>query len=251
MPTADPPDADPPTADPPDADPPTADPPDADPPTADPPGGDPPDGGGSGPGGTGPGGPGPGCAVVLAGGTGRRLGGADKPGLLVAGVSLLDRVLAALPDVPVVVVGGRRTTCRPVRWAREQPPGGGPLAALAAGLPVVDVGQATGGPVAVLAADLPFLDAVTLRRLTAAARGHDGALLVDPDGREQWLCGVWDTGALRGALAGVQPHGGRLRAVLAGLDAVRLPATGPQWLDCDTPGQLAAARARLSPPGSG
>ncbi|MCW2606336.1 MAG: molybdopterin-guanine dinucleotide biosynthesis protein, partial [Frankiales bacterium] len=65
-------------------------------------------------------------AVVLAGGSGRRLGGVDKPGLLVDGTSLLDRVLGAVARAgTVVVVGPERPAARPVVWAREDPPGGG------------------------------------------------------------------------------------------------------------------------------
>src|SRR3954451_21606618 len=87
-------------------------------------------------------------AVVLAGGSGRRLGGVDKPALRVGSTSLLDRVLGAVPDASsVVVVGPSRATSRPVTWVREDPPGGGPVAALAAGLPLM-----TAPFVAVLAA---------------------------------------------------------------------------------------------------
>ena len=48
-------------------------------------------------------------AVVLAGGTARRMGGLDKTMLDVGGVALLDRVLGALGGGPAtVVVVGRR-----------------------------------------------------------------------------------------------------------------------------------------------
>ncbi|WP_431983865.1 DUF6457 domain-containing protein [Streptomyces qinglanensis] len=80
-------------------------------------------------------------ALVLAGGGARRLGGADKPAVTVGGRPLLDRVLAACGDAAAtVVVGPRRPTCRPVLWAREEPPGGGPLAALQAGLDALRAG---------------------------------------------------------------------------------------------------------------
>jgi molybdopterin-guanine dinucleotide biosynthesis protein A len=78
-------------------------------------------------------------AVVAAGGAARRLGGTDKPAVSVGGHMLLDRVLAACVDArESVVVGPRRPTARPVRWAHEEPPGGGPLPALAAGLAALD-----------------------------------------------------------------------------------------------------------------
>ncbi|MFG2890386.1 DUF6457 domain-containing protein [Streptomyces sp. NPDC048248] len=110
--------------------------------------------------------------IVLAGGAARRLGGADKPALSVGGRPLLDRVLAACPDAAVtVVVGPRRSTSREVRRALEDPPGGGPLAALDAGLR-----QTTAPTVLVLSADLPFLTAATVRDLlTAATQSADEA----------------------------------------------------------------------------
>ncbi|MGF7234209.1 MAG: molybdenum cofactor guanylyltransferase, partial [Frankia sp.] len=165
-------------------------------------------------------------AVVLAGGSARRMGGVDKTALVVGGSPLLDRVLAALTDATAVVVVGPR---RPVRdgarvtWVREDPPGGGPVAALAAALPLV-----TAPLVALVAADLPFLSAATVGRLRAAVTpvtgaAVDGALLVDPGGRDQLLTGVWRTGALRAAIP-AEPRGVALRTVLAGLRIARLPA---------------------------
>jgi len=178
-------------------------------------------------------------AVVLAGGSGRRLGGVDKPGLRVGERALLDRVLGAVADAErVVVVGPERPTERPVTWAREQPPGGGPVAALAAGLPLV-----TGPVVALLAADLPFLDAVTVARLRMAVESADGALLVDDEGRDQLLVGMWRTAALRAVLP-VEVTGARLGAVLGQVPAVRLSVeTRPApWFDCDTEADLTTAR---------
>ncbi|MGH3739543.1 MAG: molybdenum cofactor guanylyltransferase, partial [Micromonosporaceae bacterium] len=79
------------------------------------------------------------AAIVLAGGAARRLGGADKPGLAVAGRSLLSRVLDAVADAyPRIVVGPPRQLPGDVILTREQPPGGGPVAALAAGLAALD-----------------------------------------------------------------------------------------------------------------
>ncbi|MYZ13094.1 NTP transferase domain-containing protein, partial [Streptomyces sp. SID337] len=94
---------------------------------------------------------GPYDAVVLAGGGAARLGGADKPGVRVGGRALIDRVLAACSGAgTTVVVAAPRPTVRPVVWAREEPAGGGPLAALDAGL-----ARTTAEQVVVLSADLP------------------------------------------------------------------------------------------------
>ncbi|MFF3938573.1 NTP transferase domain-containing protein [Streptomyces phaeofaciens] len=186
-------------------------------------------------------------AVVLAGGGARRLGGADKPGVRVGGRALLDRVLAACADAhTTVVVAGPRPTARPVRWAREDPPGAGPVAALDAGLR-----RTTADDVLVLSADLPFLAAETVRRLRDALRsgGAEGALLTDADGRDQPLVAVYRTAALRRELAVLTAgHGGLtglpLRRLTAGLDLTRVPDPVASF-DCDTWDDIATARARI------
>lgn len=180
-------------------------------------------------------------AVVLAGGAGRRLGGADKPALPVGGVPLLERVLDAVSGAEqVVVVGPERPTGRPVRWTREQPPGGGPAAAVAAGLALV------GAPLAVvLAADLPLLDRPTVTALLRAVRG-DGALLVDDDGQEQLLAGAWRTASLTAAVARLSPVAGlSVRRLLAGLSRTPVVPEGPVWLDCDTADDVRRAEELL------
>ncbi|WP_329219150.1 NTP transferase domain-containing protein [Streptomyces sp. NBC_01485] len=188
-------------------------------------------------------------AVVLAGGGARRLGGADKPGVRVGGRALLDRVLGACADArATVVVADPRPTlaARPVRWAREDPPGAGPVAALDAGLR-----HATADDVVVLSADLPFLAAHTVRRLLAALRagGAEGALLTDADGRDQPLVAAYRTAALRRELAVLTTdHGGLtglpLRRLTAGLDLTRVSDPVASF-DCDTWDDIATARARI------
>ncbi|QXJ19936.1 molybdenum cofactor guanylyltransferase [Actinomadura graeca] len=180
-------------------------------------------------------------AVVLAGGRARRLGGADKPAVPVGGRPLIEWVAAAAAGASrLVVVGPPRDVLPGAVLVREDPPGGGPVPALRAGLAEVRAGRT-----ALLAADLPFLRPAHLVRLLRevdAARGRDGAVLVDGDGREQWLAGCWRTDALRAALAGY--GGSSLRGVLAPLEpvAVALPdGPRPPWYDCDTPEDLARA----------
>ena len=183
------------------------------------------------------------AAVVLAGGAGRRLGGIDKPGLLVGAFTLLDRALFATgPAKPIVAVGPQRPTERTVRWRREEPAGGGPVAALAAGL--VDLPADI--DVVVLAADLAGIgpDTVTgLRFALARQPDADGALLVDAGGHRQWLAGVWRINALRAALP-AQPAGAALRAVLGGLTVVEVPARDDEAFDVDTQDDLDEARSR-------
>ena len=75
------------------------------------------------------------AAVVLAGGAASRMGGADKPALPVGGRPMRDRVLAAVAAAaPRVLVGPSVLAPPDVRVTREEPPGGGPVAAVSAGL---------------------------------------------------------------------------------------------------------------------
>lgn len=189
-------------------------------------------------------------AVILAGGAARRLGGRDKPGLLVGGATLLDHAVAACAGARrIVVVGPERPTAAPVTWVREDPPGGGPVAALAAGLAAVSA------PVTLLlAADLPFVTREVTARLVAALSdpadvsseglAPDAVLLTDSTGRDQPLLAVYRTGALRKAVAAVgDPDGAPLRRVWAGLRAARMADPGHAAFDCDTWPQVRAARA--------
>ncbi|MFI5976499.1 DUF6457 domain-containing protein [Streptomyces sp. NPDC051452] len=186
-------------------------------------------------------------AVVPAGGAARRLGGADKPGMRVGGRALLDRVLAACAGArTTVVVAAPRPTVRPVLWAREEPPGAGPVAALAAGLPLT-----TAEYTVVLSADLPFLQQVTVRRLLDAlsATGAEGALLTDGEGRDQPLVAAYRTAALRRELAALaEAHDGLaglpLRRLTGALHLTRVPDPLASF-DCDTWDDIADARARI------
>ncbi|MFF8275469.1 DUF6457 domain-containing protein [Streptomyces lateritius] len=188
-------------------------------------------------------------AIVLAGGAAGRLGGVDKPAVRVGGRALLDRVLAACRGAGrTVVVGGRRETVRPVVWAREQPPGQGPLAALDAGLLRVQAGT-----VLALSADLPFLDEGTCRELLDALGGapdSEAALLVDADGRDQPLVAAYRTEALRRELALITSAHGTLsglplRLLTQELRVIRVTAAPLASFDCDTWEDIAAARTRI------
>ncbi|WP_251017331.1 NTP transferase domain-containing protein [Streptomyces sp. ISL-1] len=187
-------------------------------------------------------------AIVLAGGAAKRLGGVDKPSVSVGGRALLDRVLGVCRDAGrTVVVGGRRATARPVVWAREEPPGGGPLAALGAG-----VRQVEAQAVLVLSADLPFLGERTVRQLigTLGTSGREAALLTDAGGRDQPLVAAYRTEPLRRELALLATEYGSLtglplRLLTQGLDLARIDAEPLASFDCDTWADVSAARARI------
>ncbi len=182
------------------------------------------------------------AAVVLAGGSARRLGGVNKPLLTVEGTALLVRVLSAVPQArPAIVVGPpvlRSVLPGDVHLVQEDPPGGGPVAAIRAGIDLVppDVAE-----VAVLAGDLPFVTASVVSRLRIALDHGDVALLTDPDGRRQYLLGVWRTHALRAALS--RTHSAAVRDLIAEVRVTEVPpGDGQPWFDCDTPQDLASAR---------
>jgi len=176
------------------------------------------------------------AAVVLAGGTAERMNGADKASLTVGGLTLLQHALAALPSAAeVVVVGAPVPTDRPVGWALEDPPSGGPAAGLLAG---VDRLRSAPALVAVLAVDMPRVRAATVRRLTAALAAEpaaDGAVLVDGDGRRQQLAAVYRFTALeRVRPPRGQEHGLPMRRLVAGLALVEVAALHDEARDVDT-----------------
>ena len=182
--------------------------------------------------------------MILAGGRGTRLGGRDKPGLVIAGRPLIGAVVAAgslAGARQVIVVGPERPGLDGVSFVTEEPPGAGPVPALRRGL-----AEATAPWTAVFAADLPFLRPDDVSALHRAADGHHGAVLADDTGRPQWLVGCWRTETLRRAAAGY--HGASLGGLLGPLRPVLVrpaskPGEPPSWLDCDTPEDLERARA--------
>jgi molybdopterin-guanine dinucleotide biosynthesis protein A len=193
------------------------------------------------------------AAVVLAGGASRRMG-RDKLAEAVGGLPLLTRAVSACAAGgadPLVVVGPARPDLPvPVVWAREEPPGGGPVPALAAGLAAVPADTAYA---VVLAGDLPFVTPDDLRALRAAlvaAPDAAGALAVDDSGREQPLLSAWRVGPLRARLREAEPLAGLpVYRTLAPLPRVRVelpPRPAPAWRDLDTPDDLAAAQETVS-----
>jgi molybdopterin-guanine dinucleotide biosynthesis protein A len=179
-------------------------------------------------------------AIVLAGGSARRLGGVAKPQLDVAGSTLLDRVVDAVRSAEVVVVAGpHQPVTGSVCWSQEQPPGGGPVAALAAALPLT-----TAPVVVVLAGDLPWI-APAVPALLAAVPPGGLALLVDRSGRLNHLAAAWSREALTRALDRVgEPRGAAVRSLLAGADPVLVADPAGWGADCDTWDDVRSARAR-------
>ena len=194
-------------------------------------------------------------ALILAGGAGQRLDGADKPALWVGSRSLLQHVLDGVAEARrIVVVGPPRLeaarfgarTGADVRRCQEQPPGGGPVAAVAAGLPETDADV-----VLVLAADMPWVSAAVPALLSALSGGADPdvAVLTDAGGRRNHVAAAWRRGALAAVVDGLGPPDG-LAARMLYRDAVVVevgPGDGlPEHAseDCDTWPDVARARSR-------
>ncbi|TDD35389.1 molybdenum cofactor guanylyltransferase [Actinomadura sp. KC06] len=180
-------------------------------------------------------------AVLLAGGRARRFG-ADKPAAPLGGRTLLEWAADAASGASrLIVVGPRRDVLPEAVFVREDPPGAGPVPALRAGL-----AEVRSQWLVLLAADLPFLRPVHVTGLLDAAAERAGAVLLDDEGREQWLAGCWRSATLRDALNAYT--GASLRGLLGPLDPALVappPGSRPAWYDCDTPEDLAAAEHLL------
>lgn len=214
-------------------------------------------------------------ALILAGGQGRRLGGVDKAALLVGGETLLDRALCAVEGAERVVIVGRTASPVPfdVKVVSEEPPGGGPVAAIAAGMAFAeshvvvivacDMPLLTSSVVATLVgrlvepvADAPEPDDMNEPAKPGGSGGRDqgaempwvdgpdqdvgmpwvdGVNLIDENGHQQPLAAVYRSRALREALTRLEtPAGASMRQLVSRLSMLELHAHGRATLDCDT-----------------
>lgn len=192
--------------------------------------------------------------LVLAGGRGSRMGGQDKAALVVDGQTLLERLLAVDLGGGVVVVGPTPLppVDRPVLQTVEDPPGGGPVAGIAAGLAAL-TGCGSQGPaqpewVAVVAVDQPGA-AAALSHLRAAivhAPAHAEVLgHTDPAGRRQWLLAIYRRAALERALGALEEiSGAAVRQVVGGLAWHEVAAGAEHVGDLDTWDDVEAWRRR-------
>lgn len=186
-------------------------------------------------------------AIVIAGGRGSRLGGVDKPGLRIDGVSLVERaVSSAVAARRVCVVGVERPVSRTVVWAIEEPRGGGPAAALGAGIRALSSEAAP--VVLVLASDLARpAEAVSALLAHGIPGATHGLVAVDESGRRQPLLALYDTAALAEATAG-ELVGVPLRRVLASLTLAQLELSDELCADVDTVEDAARLRVTGLPP---
>jgi molybdenum cofactor guanylyltransferase len=189
------------------------------------------------------------AGLLLTGGASRRLG-SDKATLLRDGERLVDRSLRVLTAAcePVLEIGPGYGSAEALA---EDPPGAGPLAAVAAGGAALRVRGHRGGAV-VLAVDLPFVEEPFVAWL--ASNPLPGTVVPRVEGVAQSLCARYADDALDAA-AELYAAGARsMRALLAGVDvtyidddAWRAVTDARAFTDVDTTD--AVARAGLQTPG--
>lgn len=196
------------------------------------------------------------AAIVVGGGGGQRLGGVSKPDLVLGGERLIDRVCAALKGACgagcVAVVPPAVRVPDGVTRTLEDPPGGGPLAGIDAGLSALNLGAR--GLVVVVSVDAPgaseFVPLLLAQPLGEAA---DGRIVRggDPEPFDQYLMGVYRAASLRRAIDEAVAAYGSVRGVgvrraLRSLALERVDMRAAACRDVDTAEDVAWWEARLA-----
>ncbi len=187
------------------------------------------------------------AALLLTGGASSRLG-RPKAALEVAGTTLARRLAAVLSEVcPLVFEVGPGYS--DLESVVEDPPGGGPLRALAAGWAALRV-RGHEGPALAVACDLPNLG-VELVRLVATWPAP-GSVVPVVAGRPQPLLARWSPTALSATAAMAAAGERSLRGLLGLPEVTRIDeadwgpvAAAGEFSDVDTPED--AARLGLAP----
>ena len=183
-------------------------------------------------------------AVILAGGRSSRLGGVPKAGLVLEGVTLLERTCAALADAGQMVVvgpeartGGGRAMPGAPSFVREEPAFTGPAAALVAGF---RTGAGSRAPwCAVVACDMPRVaELVDVLLAEAAASDDDASLVAFDGGRSQPLAALYRSDDMAAAVAAVLAAGTAdnlsMRSLLASVRTRPVPVAPGTTHDVDT-----------------
>lgn len=199
--------------------------------------------------------------IILAGGTAARLGGASKPDVVVGGQRLLDRALtevsATAPGAQIAVIAPDNVTVPPgVIRVLEDPPLGGPLAGVSAGLAALRAlpGYSPESFMAVLTCDAPLAPRLyPALQAAAAAPAADGGqhvggaipvLDTGEDQKAQYLHGVYRAAALEQLLAG-NVRDTSVRSVFKQLRLATVPDLNHLGMDIDTWDDAANFEQRL------
>lgn len=135
------------------------------------------------------------AVLVLTGGTSRRMGvdKADSP--FGPDHTLLGYVHEAIGNKREILVAGPDREF-PALYFREDPPGAGPVAAIAAALEKVELRNSA--VIAVIAVDTPFGIQWLLKQ--ELDEGSDALIPRDINGREHYLCALYRCSSLRAAI---------------------------------------------------
>ena len=189
------------------------------------------------------------AGIVVGGGGGERLGGVSKADLMLGGERLIDRVCGALLEACgagcVAVVPPAVRVPDGVLRTLEDPPSGGPLAGIDAGLRALGAGDDV--LVVVVSVDAPGVGAFLPALLEPVLReGVEGRIVRggDPEPFDQYLMGVYRAASLRRAIdeavaAYGSVRGVGVRRVLRALDVERVSVSADACRDIDTPEDLA------------
>jgi molybdopterin-guanine dinucleotide biosynthesis protein A len=189
------------------------------------------------------------AAVILAGGAGRRIGGA-KPLRRLRGERLIDcavRQARGWSDTVAIAVR-ENSQVQPLDTGlvHDEPGVAGPLGALIAGLRFARTEERS--LLLTIPADTPFLPADLLERLLEAISGHDCALAAS-GGQLHPVCGLWRISLLKQVPDYLSTGRRSLKgfAELAGLVAVEWPG-GPSdpFLNINTAEDLVRAERRAA-----
>jgi len=136
--------------------------------------------------------------VLLAGGQGRRMGGGDKPLRVIAGQSLLQRVIERIrPQVVGLVLNANGDPARFAAYglpvvADSIPGYAGPLAGVLAGLDWTDENRPDCPMVVSVATDAPFLPADLVSRMVRAMAAENADLACAASGGQAHpVIGLW------------------------------------------------------------
>lgn len=185
--------------------------------------------------------------MILAGGTGRRLGGVSKPDVRIGGRRLLDLCIDNMPPADHIVVIAPDSVELPqgddlpgtIHRVLEDPPLSGPAAGVQAGWDQLKSGSpkapGAGEFIGLIPTDAPLAGkALPILADALAADPAADAALAFANGFAQRTIAVFRPAALQAICAG-NCHNISLRKVLARVNVIEVPVDERLVIDVDTP----------------
>ncbi len=187
----------------------------------------------------------PRIAVILAGGGGKRMGGADKGALMLGGERMIDRALARLaPQADRILISGSHDYATGLTFLPDRDDGPhGPAAGLFAALKWIEENEPEAAGFLTVPVDGPFAPDDLFARLSSSSRS---AVAATKAGVHPTFA-FWRCDALAGALS-VEPagFGWPLKALADGVHAARILFDDEDaFLNVNTPEDLQRAEALL------